>query len=210
METHMVQYEQQEMESTRERSWKRWSAISAIVGGVLTVGVNLYLFTVLTPQQFPLIEPPGILGHILLTLALPACYLSERHWFGRVALVGFGLMALGTIVTAIALPIGTYVAEVAFLGYILGMLVLALGTLVFGVAMLRTKAAPQLAAWLLIAALPVGLPLVYGFTTYVMGQTDVPWAGPLVFYGLAWIVLGRSLLARGTETDAATIESAPQ
>lgn len=207
----MVHYEQQEeVASTRHPTWMRWSAIGALIGGILTVVINLYLFTIVNQQELALIEPPGILGGILLALALPAYYLSERHWFGRLALVGFGMMALGTIVTALALPIGTYIDEIAYIPYILGALVLALGTLAFGIAMLRAKAAPRAAAWLLIAALPVGLPLVVGFTTYVMGETDVPWAGPLVFYGLAWIVLGRHLIARGTDSGVEMSEAASQ
>lgn len=171
--------------------------------------ISLYMFTVLNPQEFALIEPPGILAHILLALALPAYYLSERHWFSRLARVGFGAMALGTVATAVTLPIATYGPGVAFLGYVLGMLVLALGTLIFGVGMLRARAAPRTAAWLLVAALPVGLPLVVGFTIYVMGEGADPWAGPLVFYGLAWIVLGGHLLARRT-TSSELSEAAAQ
>lgn len=109
------------------------------MGGGLTAVIYLYVFTVLNPQEFALIEPPAILAGILLALALPAYYLRERRWFGRVAQLGFGMMALGTIVSAIALPIATYGPGVAFLGYVFGVLVVALGSLAFGVAMVRSK-----------------------------------------------------------------------
>lgn len=90
------------------------------------------------------------------------------------------------------------------------MLVLALGALAFGIAMLRAKAVPRAVAWLLIAALPVGLPLVMDFRAYVMSESADPWAGPLVFYGFAWIVLGRHFLARGTTANAEIPEAVSQ
>ncbi|WP_254547313.1 hypothetical protein [Halomarina pelagica] len=160
----------------------------------------------LNPQEFALVEPPGILGGILIALGLPALYASERHWFGRLATVGFWIMAVGWIVAAIGLPVATYGPGIAFLATILGWLVAMLGALVFGVAILRTTAAttPRLGAWLLVAALPVGLPLAIGFTTYVMGEGADPWAGPLLFYGLAWIVFGRYLWTASKSTDTTT------
>ena len=207
----MVHYEQQqEAESTRQPNWMRWSAISAIVGGILAAVVYLYVMTDLNPQEFELITTPAHLAGLLLALALPAYYVSEHHWFDRVAQVGFGMMAVGMVIAAIALPIADYGPGVAIFAFMLGVLVLALGSLVFGIAMLRTKAAPRTAAWLLIAALTIGLPVTVGFTTYVMGELTDPWAGPMVIYGLAWIVLGRYLVAGGTERGAETTEAAPQ
>lgn len=189
---------------------RRLSAISAVIGGAVTAVINLYMFTVLNPQEFAVIEPIGIVAGILLALGLPVYYVSEHHWFSRFATISFGFMALGTVVAALALPVATYGPGVTFLAYILGVLVLTLGAVGFGGAMLRAKAMPRAAAWLLLATLPVGLPLVLGFTTYVMGETADPWAGPLVFYGLAWVILGRSLLDRGTETSVESTETAVQ
>lgn len=84
-----------------------------------------------------------------------------------------------------------------------------IGALAFGVVMLRSEAptVPRTGAWLLVAALPVGLPFAIGFTTYVMGQGADPWGGPMLLYGLAWIVFGRYLWtqrAETAETDMAT------
>ena len=61
--------------------------------------------------------------------------------------------------------------------------------------MLRSDAATvlRLGAWLLVAALPVGLPFAIGFTQYVMGELAEPWAGPMLLSGLAPIVCGFSL-----------------
>jgi hypothetical protein len=49
---------------------------------------------------------------------------------------------------------------------------------------------------LLVAALPLGVPFALGFTQYVMGTATDPWAGPMLLYGLAWVVFGRSLWGR--------------
>ena len=68
------------------------------------------------------------------------------------------------MVAAIGLPIATYRPESAFLAFLLGLLVAMLGALVFGVAILRTdvETIPRTGAWLLVAALPIGLPFVIG------------------------------------------------
>lgn len=101
----MARYHQEEVESTGRPDWIRWSAIGAMVGGWGSDGgdqpVPVHRSEL---QEFELVEPPAILGGILLALALPAYYLSERRWFGRLARVGFAALALGTTVTAIALP----------------------------------------------------------------------------------------------------------
>lgn len=70
--------------------------------------------------------------------------------------------------------------------------------------MLRSDAStvPRLGAWLLVAALPVGVPFAIAFTTYVMGEGADPWAGPMLLYGLAWLVFGHYLWSRRTETTA--------
>ncbi|WP_306054994.1 CobD/CbiB family protein [Natronococcus wangiae] len=84
------------------------------------------------------------------------------------------------------------------------MLVAIGGAITFGVAILRTDGAtaPRLAGWLLVLALPIGVPVAAAFTAYVMGDFADPWAGPLVFLGLAWIVLGQH--ARRTLTGEST------
>lgn len=58
--------------------------------------------------------------------------------------------------------------ESFFVAYLLGLLVALLGAIVLGIAMLRSDAAPRAAAWLLIAALPVGLPATIGYALATM------------------------------------------
>jgi hypothetical protein len=133
------------------------------------------MFSVPNEAGSDLAERIAALGMLLLVLALPALYASERGWFGRLAPFGFWSMAVGWTVAA--------------------------------VAALRSDAAtvPRLGAWLLVAAIPVGLPLTIGFTLYVMGELAEPWAGPLLLYAVVWIVFGRFLWDRRAETPATEV-----
>lgn len=182
--------------------WRRLSALGALIGGGLMVLVGVALLSVLNEAEFAVIDPLGTIAMILLAIGLPAFYLSERHWFGTLATVGFGLVAAGWIVAAVGLPVAIYGPGVAFLAFLIGLLVAMIGAFVLGIAMLRSDAVtlPRSGAWLLVAALPVGLPFVIVFTGYVMGELADPWAGPLLLYGLAWAVFGYHLR---TSTPAA-------
>lgn len=120
----------------------------------------------------------------------------------------------GWVVAAVALPIDTVavppLSEVAFLAFLLAVLVAVVGAITFGVATLRTEGAtaPRLGGWLLILALPVGVPIAAAFTTYVMGELADPWAGPFVFLGVAWVVFGRHVRRKLAGTPARTAETA--
>lgn len=184
-------------EPTRGPRWLNASAISAIGGGILLTIVGLALFSVLEAAAFRIVEPLGAIAVVLMALGLPALYASERAWFTRLATAGFGLLAGGWIVASIAL-VGTTVtippiSETFFLVFLLAVLAAVLGAIAFGTAILRTDGAtaPRLGGWLLVLALPVGVAATAAFTTYVMGTFADPWAGPFVFLGVAWIVLGR-------------------
>lgn len=207
-QTYPIENQRGETGEQRRSRLLQLSTLSEIVGGVLVAAVGLALFTVLTEQEFEIVSPLGVLGFILLVIGLPAYYLSGHYRVGRLARGSFWAMAGGTVVAAITLPIAEYGPGVFFLGFLLGLLVTMLGAIGYGIAMLRADVCPKAAAWLLIAALPVGLPLTIAFTTYVMGQGADPWGGPMVFYGLAWIVFGRYLWERHTvETTAeATVQ----
>jgi len=186
----------------------RLSTLAGLVGGAMMAVTGLALLSVLNESEFEYVEPFGTVAMIVLALALPALYVSERGWFGRLATAGFGLMSLGWIAATIGLVVTSLtmppVSEAGFLAFLLGLLVATLGMLAFGVAVLRDDEAtvPRLGAWLLVAALPVGVPFAIAFTTYVMGEGADPWAGPMLLYGLAWIVFGRYLWGRRAGTPA--------
>lgn len=197
----------------RQQTSRRWldiTVLSGVIGGLLLILVGLALLTVLSEAEFErfLIDPLGAMAMFLLTLGLPAMYVSERHWFGRLAKVGFGLLSLGWIVASVGLTVGAFTmppfSEAGFGGFILGLLIATMGMLVFGAAILRSDTAtvPRMGAWLLIAALPIGVPFAIGFTTYVMGEAADPWAGPMILYGLAWMVFGRYLWKRRVQLSS--------
>lgn len=71
-------------------------------------------------------------------------------------------------------------------GTMLGLLVLTVGSLLLGAALLRARAASRLVAWLL-AISPAGIVLP-GF----LGFGNIP-SGPALWYGVVWVVLGYSL-----------------
>lgn len=188
----------------------RIGATSALLGGGLLALSGIAMHSVLSVEQSTMAAPFLAAAMLLLTAGLPALYLSERHWFGTLSKAGFGIMAVGWIVAALSFPIANYAFEIAFLGFLLGLLVAMIGALVLGVAALRSddSTIPRLGAWLLVAALPLGLPFTIAFTGYVMGGVDSPWAGPMLLYGLAWVVFGTYLWSR--RADAASIEAVPQ
>lgn len=202
----MTQYEVGEVAQPVAERWMRTSALAGLVGGAMMTVTGLALLSVLNEAEFEYVEPFGTVAMFVLALALPALYASERGWFGRLATVGFGLLSVGWIAASVGLAVTTLtmppVSEAGFLAFLLGFLVASVGMLAFGVAMLRSDASPSLriVAWLLVAALPVGVPFAIAFTTYVMGEGADPWAGPMLLYGLAWVVLGRYLWSRRSTT----------
>ena len=204
----MTQYQVRGVEGATTGRWMRLSTLAGLVGGAMMAVTGLALLSVLNEAEFEYVEPFGTIAMLVLALALPALYASERDWFGRLATVGFGLLSLGWIAATIGLVVTSLtmppVSEAGFLAFLLGLLVASIGMLAFGTAMLRTDAtaAPRLGAWLLVAALPVGVPFAIAFTTYVMGEGADPWAGPMLLYGLAWIVFGRYLWGRRAGTPA--------
>lgn len=177
----------------------RLSTLGEIVGGVLVAVAGLALLTVLNEQEFEIVSPFAVLGFFLLAFGFFAYYRSGQYRAGRLARGSFWAMAVGTVVAAVTLPVAEYGPGVFFLGFLLGLLLTMLGAIGYGIAMLRSDIGPKAAAWLLIAALPVGLPFTILFTTYVMGEGADPWGGPMVFYGLAWILFGQYLWARRTD-----------
>lgn len=191
----MTQYEQRSAAS----GWMRISILSGLTGGVSMILTGIALLSVLSEAEFEIVEPFGAFAMVLLSIALPALYITERSWFGRLAKSGYGLMSLGWVVATVGIMLTSLttppLSETGFLAFLLGLLVAMFGALMFGVAILRSDAAtvPRLSAYLLITALPVGVPFAIGFTTYVMGEGADPWAGPMILYGLAWVIFGRYL-----------------
>lgn len=198
----MVQYERQrEVGSISERRWIRFGGLAAVLGGIVAVANALTLFAGLQPEAGSIGDQLAAIMAALIAVGLVAFYAGERGWFGRLAYLGMALLAIGLVPMALGSAAIGWVpsaGETFFVAYLLGLLVALLGAIVLGIAMLRSDAVPRAAAWLLIAALPVGLPATIGYTLATMGVIDHVWVGPELLFGLAWVVIGYSLWNRRT------------
>lgn len=201
----MVQVENQQLATVDNRRWTGVGAISGLIGSTLLAIIAIALHTSLTEAQYAIVNPVGAVAMVLMAFALPVLYLSERHWFGSLARVGFGVMAVGWIVTTVMLVLFALGWGLAGLMFVPGVFVAMIGAFVFGIAMIRSDETkmPRIGAWLLIAALPLGLPISIAYMSYVLGFVDGFWNGPLVLYALAWIVFSYSLWGRRKESAVA-------
>lgn len=193
---------------TSTSGWIRISLISGLIGGVILIIGALAMLSVPNEAESDIVERIAAFGMIFLMFALPGLYASERSWFGRFATAGFWAMAIGWSIAAVAALVTAYTmpptSETAFVVLLVSLLVGLIGAFAFGVAVLRTDTAtvPHLGAWLLIVAVPLGLPFTIGFTQFVMGELAEPWAGPLLLYAVAWILFSLHMRSHLPEQDA--------
>jgi len=146
--------------------------------------------------------------HFLVFLGLLFGLLGLRAWRGeragglerwgyRLSVVGFVLNLPGNVLDY-WVPGNSAAGEFGgvgdwgfLLGTVLGLLLLSVGSILLGVALLQAGEA-RLPAWLLLLALPGAVLL--GF----LGFANAP-ANPMLWYGFAWLLLGRFLWMRGAE-----------
>jgi len=114
---------------------------------------------------------------------------------------GLGLLAM-------VLGNGTELATLTFSGresdlghsaFLIGFLVLVVGSLLLGIALLRGRREPRVrwAGALMVGMVPLGIGLGV-LLNVVAPHTDLGfWAAITVPYGVAWVLLGRSLSASG-------------
>lgn len=143
-----------------------------------------------------------------LLLGLTGLYGWRRGLAGRLERWGFGLSFVGLALNLFGnvpdywLGEDTLFEEVGFLvGTALGLLVLVVGSLVLGIALLRAGAALRLGAWLLVLALP-GIILLN-----LIGFGNLP-SGPVLWFCFAWLVLGHFLWSRKGTPDRQTARAA--
>jgi hypothetical protein len=144
----------------------------------------------------------GVLPLLLLLVGLAGLRARLGDGAGRLGTVGVAVSGLALF--AMLLGNGTEMATVTFSGkesdlghsvFLIGFLVLVVGSLLLGIALLRRRPTP-LVRWtgvLLVAMLPVGIGLaVLGGA--VSPGTDLGfWAAITVPTGVAWVLLGRSM-----------------
>jgi hypothetical protein len=144
----------------------------------------------------------GALSLLLLLVGLGGLRGALGDGAGRLGTVGIGVSAVALL--AMFLGNGTEMATMTVAGtesdlghtvFLLGFLVLLVGSLLLGIALLRARreALVRWAAVLMVGMLPVGIGLGIGLDA-VAPHTDLGfWAAITVAYGLAWVLLGRWL-----------------
>ena len=131
------------------------------------------------------------LGFLAGTLGLHACQRAagssragrRERWGYWLTLVALVLLILGAIGDHWVGPYWPALIDAAYLGLAIpGVLLLMVGTPLFGIGTLRAKVAPRLGAWLLILGGFPGL--------IVLSMVTGNWAGGLVPFDLAWLIIG--------------------
>ncbi len=190
----------------------RWGAIAAIFAGVVYIVGGVTSIPLLTEEGHSWYQE-SIFWHLLefagsaaLAVGLVGLYLYLRRSprFGRLGTVGFYLLIVlvgyEAILPLIAITAGSGAAEGldSFIGPLqaLGKI---LGTLLFGIAILRAGSLPRTGAWLLILAVLVYLTIIASFIVGPEGFAN--WSFPIAggLYGLGCIVLGYGLWSYRSE-----------
>ncbi len=149
----------------------------------------------------------GVLALLLLVVGLAGLRALHGGAYGRLGNVGFlvsflalALMFLGNAVEVASLTFGGTESSAGHSMFLIGFLVLLAGSVLLGIAIVRTRrdSPSRLGGLLLIGALPLGilLAIVLGVTA---AGTDLGfWAAITVPYGVAWLVLGYALVSART------------
>jgi hypothetical protein len=195
--------------------WISWAGLAAILGGltaiVLTAPFAIAYYSAYPGYEVPpfwiqslkpalrsllTFAPPvgvynvyGRIFDLVYLLFLPAAFgLHHLHQgvSSRIEKWGFGILVVGLLATFIGVA-GDYWADRAgFAIEVLGLLTLAIGTTLYGIAMLRSKVIPSWCAWLLVACGPgafVFFPLI----------GHIP-SGPTFLFAISWLIVGCMLL----------------
>jgi hypothetical protein len=196
----------------------RWAAPAAVVGGLLwalfPVGA---VFVAIDGEQ------SGSLGLLaaatfywllavapllLLLAALAALHVLSRASYGRLGRVGFfvSFAALSLMFAGNALEVGSLTVRgsesaAGHSVFLLGFLILLIGSAILGLALVRARRDPTSRAggWLLVGALPIGILLAVVLGALAPATDLGFWAAITVPYGVAWVLLGRSMSYRHAE-----------
>ena len=176
----------------------RWSGLLVVPGGVLwalsPVGVSLSASLFHTPNVFWKLFPAAPL---LILLGLVGLQLRQAGRSGPIEKVGFFLAALG-LVLIVAGDVGLYwlgiddtyiMTAPAYRAFRLGLLVLAVGSILFAVFAPRDGALPT---WGLLPFVVGALCGLISFATDLGTFGAALW----ILFGLGWAWLGLSLAAR--------------
>jgi hypothetical protein len=181
------------------RSLLRWTGLVCVPGGVLWalshIGIQLSLLRYHTPNVFWKIFAPAPL---LLLVGLIGLHFLISARSGRLERAGFFLAVIG-LVLIVAGNVGQFwlglddvyiMTAPAYRAFRLGLLVLAVGSILFGVALGRDRTVP------LWGTLPFVVGALCGLVAFV---TDLGTLGSLlwILFGIGWAWLGLALLLDG-------------
>jgi hypothetical protein len=156
----------------------RWGALAAMVGGIL-----LAAFPLLGYLRVAVPFAGGMVGGLLLmAVGMVGFHALQRQRYGRVGVAGFWLVVIASLVVAFGVALQQ--ASPAWLG--VGLLVLVVGLVLYGIATLQAKVLPRWCGVTFIVALPIALAL----------SVPLPFASTSFVFGLAWLALGYALWVR--------------
>ncbi len=190
----------------------RWAAPAAITGGALWALFPLGDFLTsnddyrsVTPAYLATAAVDWLMAVaplLLLLVGLSAVHALHSRDYGRLGNAGFfvsfaalALMFVGNAVEVASLTFAGSESSVGHFSFLIGFLLLVIGSVPLGIALLRTRRDPvsRTGGTLLIGLLPLGLLLAVVLGSLAPG-TDVGfWAAITVPYGLAWALMGYAL-----------------
>lgn len=181
----------------------RWSGLAALVGAVLVVVLDVVEFVLFGGQPesvaaatsaWIVVQVAGLVATVLTILALVGLYARQAERAGALGLIAFLVALAGEVMIAGddygAAFIGPWLAQTApevmdvepsgvlVVGYLLNLLLLAVGWLLFGLASLRARVLPRGAVVLLM----VGAVLLI-----VILMLELPGYSIVLAAALAWM-----------------------
>ena len=170
------------------------SGVSSVIGDLLSLVVDLESAESAATTPYMLVFLLYLLGTVLLLLGLVGLYSSQSEPAGFLGLLGFLVAFLGTALVSGALWFELFItpslaveapelaeAELGLAGFAITFLLVVVGWVLFGVATLRARVYPRLAAALLIVGAVTSLvpiPL-----SGVVLSVAVAWLGLMLFTG---------------------------
>lgn len=176
----------------------RWGGPAAMLGGLLfvvyAVGTNFI------GESHALYHTLNAPPNALLAVGIVGLYLyaRQRGRFGKLGTVGFYLCAIVFALEAVG-GVAIIAAETMFGGAFVDaldiihpmVLLLMVGTVLFGVAALRAGTLPRGGALLLVV-----VPLLMIGSLFLLGGPEWAFTGGMALFGIGWAWLGYGLLSR--------------
>jgi hypothetical protein len=169
----------------------RWGGPAAVLGSVFVA------FGDFLPAHHWMFAPLWAAGSAFMVVAITGVYLYLRR-SGRIGLSG----TVGFYMSIFAFGVFTIISLGALLTLwgarwfeILEVvnLLIFLGTVMFGVAILRSGRLPRGGAWLLIGFVVAKVGVIVAMAVSGYTLPDLLWSLPLILFGLGWVWLGYGL-----------------